>query len=191
MWKIFKDYQNYLYYEYSLYFNRICSMPVHFTLNKNPYMTNSFLVSKFVHLNRNLPAQWGYMASSPYFKYGSISNSRAAPWWKRLIARLPPLGSRVRVSITLLGFVVNHFSTLISFTDKESISVRTNIGLYVWNFSYRTIMYLWMCWWVSFFWKPVQMRSRCHCKCHLQSHPNTTRSLRRLSLAALTCLLAG
>ena len=51
-------------------------------------------------------------------------------------------------------------------TYKESICVRTN--LYVWNFSYRIIMYFWMCWWVSFVCNPVQTCSRCHCRSHTQ-----------------------
>ena len=31
-------------------------------------------------------------------------------------------------------------------------------------------MHLWMYWWVSFFCKPVQTCSSCHCRCHCRSH---------------------
>ena len=61
-------------------------------------------------------------------------------------------------------------------TNKESIWVRTNI--YVWNFSYTTIRYLWVCRWVSFFCKPVQTGSRCHCRCHYRSY-KPSKCLRR------------
>ena len=70
----------------------------------------------------------------------SIQNFRAAPWCKRLAARLPQLGSRVRVSVTSCGFhgvrnwvwigfsrgfprfplpqiSLRHFSTFISFVS--------------------------------------------------------------------------
>ena len=64
-----------------------------------------------------------------------------------------------------------NFSTISN--DKFSITIHLILSnkhtVYRWNFSYRTIMYLWMWRWVSSFCKPVQTCSRCYCRCHCRS----------------------
>ena len=61
----------------------------------------------------------------------------------------------------LMLHMVSHLPPTVgipSLSHKESIWVQTNI--YVWNFRYRTIMYLWMCCWVSFSYMQVWVGGR-------------------------------